>query len=189
MASLGAQSLSVLAGVLIMALGLTSRTAHAEVRVEGQIDSVRIEVRDASVRDVLEALSSTFHLRVEGSAALDRPVSGTYKGSLQQVVARLLTGRDYVATYSTGKVEIRILDAGTGGKSQAVAGRSAAPAVVHRDTAPVTASVDNGLMPIAAPQDAAPAFADKRLMPTVGQRDAAPTPAFLEKSLLMFVPR
>jgi len=154
MASLGARSLPVLAGVLIMALvHAFSHTAYAEVRVEGRIDSLRVEVRDASVHEALAALSAKFGLRVHNAAALDQPVSGTYQGSLQQVVARLLAGRDYVATYSAGNMEIRIFGPGNGGKSQSVARR------------PGAAVVPNIVPAVAPPAPAPNSFVDKgRLM-------------------------
>jgi hypothetical protein len=129
-ASLGARSSPVLAGLLIMAVAhVLSRPAHAEVRVEGRIDSLRVEVRDASVHEALAALSAKFGLRVHNSAALDLPVSGTYQGSLQHVVARLLAGRDYVATHSAGNMEIRIFGPGNSGNSRPVAGSPGAPVV------------------------------------------------------------
>lgn len=96
-----------LAGVLIMASApILSRTAHAEVRVEGGIDSLMLEARDTSVREALEALSA-FGLLVQNSAGLDRRISGTYQGSLRRVVSALLVGRNYVAIHSGGRVEIR----------------------------------------------------------------------------------
>jgi hypothetical protein len=114
--------------------------AHAEVRVAGPIDSVRVEARDASVHEALAALSATFGLRVHTSAALDQPVSGTYQGSLQQVVARLLTGRDYVVTYSSaGNVEIRILDPRNSSKLRPVVGRPATP-IFAPNVAPIAAA-------------------------------------------------
>ena len=103
-----------LAGVLIMASApILSRTAHAEVRVEGGIDSMMLEARDTSVREALEALSA-FGLLVQNSAGLDRRISGTYQGSLRRVVSALLVGRNYVAIHSGGRVEIRDFGASSG---------------------------------------------------------------------------
>jgi hypothetical protein len=144
MTSLSARLRPVLAGILTMALALSlSNTAHAEVHVEGQIDSVRVEVRDASVHEALAALSAAFGLRVHNSAALNQPMSGTYRGSLQQVVARLLTGRDYVARYFPGNAEIKIYDPDNGVISRPVAswpGPPVVPAVAPNIAAPAPAS-------------------------------------------------
>src|SRR5256885_16497714 len=65
-----------------------------EVGVGGGTDTVKVELRDASVHEALAVLSTKFGLTVHNSAALDQPVSGTYDGWLQQVIARLLNGRD-----------------------------------------------------------------------------------------------
>src|SRR5258707_951208 len=94
---------------LIIALAYAlSCTAHAEVRVEGRIESVKVEVRDGSVHEALEALSATFGLSVRNSAVLDQKkrLNGFYQGSLRQVIAQLLTARNYVMIHSGGKVEI-----------------------------------------------------------------------------------
>jgi hypothetical protein len=154
MASLTTRSRLLLAGVLIMALvHVPLRTAQAEVRVEGANDFVRVEVRDASVHEALAALSAMFGLSVLNSAALNQPVSGTYQGSLQQVIARLLAGRDYVAIYSAGNAEIRIFGSHNDGRSQPIA------------RPPRTAIVQN-IAPTVAPAAPPPnSFVDKgRLM-------------------------
>jgi hypothetical protein len=91
--------------------------------------------------EALAALSARFGVLVRNSAALDQPLSGTYQGSLQQVVARLLAGRDYVATYAPGNAEIKILGPGltNSGKSQPVA----APPVVAAPVVAAPASAAN----------------------------------------------
>jgi hypothetical protein len=97
-----------LAGALVMApAAMLSGTAHAQVRVEGRIDSVRLEAEDASVGEAFEALGKAFGLRVPDSAGVGRRISGTYQGSLTQIVSALLAGRNYVAIHSAGRVEVR----------------------------------------------------------------------------------
>jgi hypothetical protein len=116
-----------LAGVLVMAPApILSRTAHAEVRVEGRIDSIRLEAQDASVREAFEALSAEFGLLVQDSAGLDRRISGTYQGSLRQVVSTLLAGRNYVAIHSGGRMEIRDFGAINGTDAPSAAAPAAA---------------------------------------------------------------
>jgi hypothetical protein len=175
-----------LIAVVGLGLVLSAQAQDAKVLVEGQVDSVRLEVRAASVREVLEVLSTTFGLRVHGSAALEQPVSGIYRGSLLQVIARLLTGRDYVTTYSAGNIEISISGPGTDGKSQALPGRSAPPIAVPKSAAPTPASVIDSLTPTVLSQDAAPAgtSTEKRPVPTL-----VPAPASVDKALRLFTPR
>ena len=55
------------------------RCAGAEVRVEGELKAVQVEARDASVREVLTALGTSFGLQYRGAAPLDRrsaPIGG-----------------------------------------------------------------------------------------------------------------
>jgi hypothetical protein len=77
--------------------------ARAEALVAGEPDAVRLEAREASVEEALNALGDTFDLRYRTSADLTRAISGTYTGSIQHVVARLLRGYDFaMETSETG---------------------------------------------------------------------------------------
>lgn len=98
---------AVLATALLMTAQLSVAPTRAEVIVEGSGDALRVQARDSSVADVLAALNASFGLRYPPTANLDRPVSHTFSGSLQQVIARLLEQYDYVLTRSpAGEVEI-----------------------------------------------------------------------------------
>ena len=117
-------------GRLILAPALIlSRTAHAQVRVDGRIDSIKLEAQDASVREAFEALSAAFGLLVQDSAGYDRRISGTYQGSLQQIISALLAGRNYVAIHAGGRVEIRDYGAINGGQVLSAAAPAAASVV------------------------------------------------------------
>jgi hypothetical protein len=110
-----APSRLMLAATLAALLALAPRAAQAGTQVEGTVDAVRVEAHDATLHDVLAALSATFGLRVQASAGLDQTVSGTFQGSLRQVVARLLASRNYVAKYGSDTIVITVF--GTGGGS------------------------------------------------------------------------
>jgi hypothetical protein len=105
----------MLAAALAALLALAPRAARAGTQVEGTLEAVRVEAHDATLHDVLAALSATFKLRVQASAGLDQTVSGTFQGSLRQVVARLLASRNYVAKYGPDTIEITVF--GTDGGS------------------------------------------------------------------------
>ena len=95
------------AAALLLVAPLAAATARADVRVEGSEDAVRVEARDSSVADVLDALGASFDLRYPAAADLDRPVSRTFRGSLSQVISGLLAKYDYVATKApSGEIEI-----------------------------------------------------------------------------------
>jgi hypothetical protein len=61
---------------------------------------LRVEAVNAPLSEVLSQLS-TINLRYQGAALPERIVTGTYSGSLSQVLARLLDGSSYV-TYPKG---------------------------------------------------------------------------------------
>jgi hypothetical protein len=93
--------------VLLAAL-FHAHSVRAEARVTGQPDNVRVEARDSSVEEVLAALGASFGLRYRSTASLGRRITGTYAGSLQRVVTRLLNGYDFVMKTDSGSVEVAV---------------------------------------------------------------------------------
>src|SRR5690348_111554 len=86
-------------GALLMAalLGVSSGRAAAQVRVsDAGAGRVEVEAHDASVRDVLDALKASHMIQFRSSDALSRVVTGTYTGTLAQVLSRVLKGYNYV---------------------------------------------------------------------------------------------
>jgi type II secretory pathway component GspD/PulD (secretin) len=82
----------------ILAFGLLSTVptfARAETHISGKPDAFRMEVRNATLQEVLTDLRSSFGLQYKISTGLNRSVSGTYNGSLREVIARLLDGYDF----------------------------------------------------------------------------------------------
>jgi len=74
-----------------------SAPAWAEVRVvESGPGTLVVEARDATVEQVLEALSESRNFEFHTSRALTRVLSGTYTGTLPRVLARVLDGYDHV---------------------------------------------------------------------------------------------
>jgi hypothetical protein len=99
-----------LLGTLLLILGPTfPHPGYGWAQVEKQKDVVTLTVRDASITEVLAALGARLRLRIDASWGLDEVVSGTYQGSLQQVIGRLLVGYDYVTKYSEEAVDIIVL--------------------------------------------------------------------------------
>ena len=82
----------------ISAFGLLSTVptfAHAETHVAGEPAALRVEAQNAPLQEVLTALRSSFGLKYQTSTDLNRSVSGTYNGSLRDVITRLLDGYDF----------------------------------------------------------------------------------------------
>jgi hypothetical protein len=69
--------------------------AHAETHVLGEPAALRVEAQNASLQEVLTALRTSFGLQYRISTDLNRSVSGSYNGSLREVITRLLDGYDF----------------------------------------------------------------------------------------------
>lgn len=74
---------------------------------------VRIEAHDASVGQVLAALQELGFIRFSASGQLSRSVTGTYIGTLPQVLSRILGGYNYnyFLTVTASGTELRAIDA------------------------------------------------------------------------------
>ena len=116
--------LGVLLGALIQ---LTPISALAEVVVVGQADALQLEANDTTVDEVLARLGKRFNVKYRRSAVLDQSISATYKGTLHQVISRMLNGYNFVMKISGAQIEVWILGPVD---PQAVPRRIAAPAPV-----------------------------------------------------------
>jgi hypothetical protein len=115
----------LIVGMLLAAL--CCNPVRAEILVQGRIDAVRLEARDATVADILAALGARFELRFRGPTR-NRPITATYEGPLRRIVARVLDGYDYVIEPRGAGIEVIVLSSGSTGEAT-----PAAPAiVVHR---------------------------------------------------------
>jgi hypothetical protein len=83
--------------------------AHAEVRVNGDVNAIRIDANQSNAAEILSALGSALEVRVHTPIALDRPVSGTFAGSLAQILPRVLDGYNYVIKRQAAITEIVIV--------------------------------------------------------------------------------
>jgi hypothetical protein len=123
---------------LALAIGLAAllpafvQPVRAEVRVSGQADAVIVEAREASVEEVLAALRASFNLHYRTSGTLNRVMTGTYTGSLQRVIARLLEGHNYVMQSSAGGGELIVVGPGETGSSVSASRRMAVADASHQ---------------------------------------------------------
>jgi hypothetical protein len=72
---------------------------------------VQIEAHDASVAQVLAALQAAGLIRLSGSDQMSRTVSGTYTGTLPQVLSRILDGHSYFLRVTAWGTELHAIDA------------------------------------------------------------------------------
>ncbi len=114
----------ILAGLAVALLLLASADAQAALRVSGTRAAVTIESDNTPLRDILEALRKSFGMRYRAADGLGESISGTYSGSLQRVLSRLLRGHNYVMRPSVGAIDVTIVSS-----NPTQATRAAAPPV------------------------------------------------------------
>ena len=130
------------AGILM----LMASVAHAAVATEGSAESIRIEVQNASLEEVLGALHDGYGLSYSSKVPLERQVSGTYEGSLARVVGLLLKDMNYVLAHQGQTLHVTITSAaerqGTVGATPPPAATPAAPAAASTQDAAAKAASD-----------------------------------------------
>jgi len=145
MAAMAVVGALVIAAVLTLAPG----PALAAATVRGQPANMQLHTENATIREVLNALSSAFKLTYKLPPNVGRQVSGLYTGTLHQVLTRVLDGNDYIVKVSDAGVEVVVL--GESGKTAiAPIGRAASPA------GPVITASENAAAPQAAAPNAVP---------------------------------
>ena len=103
------------AALSIAALLVTAPLGHAigaDVRVQGSVDAVRVEARDATGTEILAALASRFALSYRGST--DSRFNGTFKGPLREVVKRVLDGYNYVINTRDNGLDVVVVGPASG---------------------------------------------------------------------------
>jgi hypothetical protein len=105
-------SASPAAIALGIALAIAPTWARAEIQVRGTPQAVVVEVQNATVEEILVALTDTFNVQLRSAADLDKRLTGTYEGTLQQAVSHILKGYDFVVKSDQSALEITLLGAG-----------------------------------------------------------------------------
>jgi hypothetical protein len=123
----------VLASGVLLAAG--SNVALAQVQVGGQPEAVHIEAKDATLREVLDALHANFKLGYRTNDGLDTRMTGTFNGPLQQVAARVLNGYDFVMKITPQGIDILILRQNEAGGAVVVASARATKSPPQTTTA------------------------------------------------------
>jgi len=116
-------SAAITAGLALMLLPLAAKAASAATEIEGSPSDVNLRVRNAPIRDVLAALAARFKLTYRAPPDLTSELSGRYSGPLNQVLARILDGVDYVVEASDDGIKLVIFSPSDKTKASA----SAAP--------------------------------------------------------------
>jgi hypothetical protein len=98
-----------LATAVILAWCLSCGRSAAEVRLSGMPDRMVLRASDATMPEILAALHSAFDLEVKLNGTTARRFTGTYLGSMRQVLSRLLAGEDYVLRSAADGIVVRLL--------------------------------------------------------------------------------
>jgi hypothetical protein len=109
---LRASRLKALVAALLSAVFLQTLPvpADADVRVSGEAEALKIEASNASLEEVLAALGRSCGLQYRYPAGFSHSVSGTFAGSLRQVLSRLLQGTNFVVESSASGTKVVIYD-------------------------------------------------------------------------------
>ena len=106
----GSRRLALAVLSLAVTLGASAACARTQVSIDGDGADVRLEASNAPLSEVLSALERTFSIRYRTAVPLDQSIIGTYRGSLRQVLSRLLDGFSYyVADTAEGGMEITVV--------------------------------------------------------------------------------
>ena len=117
-------------------------SASAATDIQGTADDLRLKAENASIVEILNALSSRFGLKFKAGLPSPRLLSGLYSGTLRQTLARILDGHDYILEFSDRGLELVILRVSAepqAGSSKTAAASTPVPAPT-RPNAPTTAA-------------------------------------------------
>ena len=102
---------------LILAV-FQNHPVFAQISVQGPAENIRLEARNASVEEILAVLRGRFDLHYRGTD-LRRRVTGTFEGSLREILKHVLDGYDYVIGPVGSNMEVIVLRPGTPGQAVA----------------------------------------------------------------------
>lgn len=155
---------------IAVALSAMASPATAKTEVKGDIHSVTLRVENGSIDETLKALEASFGLRYRAPGNLAKTISGSYQGSLKDVVKRVLDGYDFVLTTRGTAIELAVI-----GKSAAAA-PVGAPAQVKAPVSKPTVTVQQTPKATANLQVAALEAEQPNLPVPVDMRNAADGP-------------
>ncbi|MEA2991004.1 MAG: hypothetical protein QOG83_3715 [Alphaproteobacteria bacterium] len=110
-ASPSIQSHPACAIVICIMLCTVLAPARSETLVSGEAAALTVEAHDAALQEVFAALGTSFGLQVTIPQAVDRSISGTYAGSLPEIIPRLLDGFDFFTRQIGDHLEVVIFGA------------------------------------------------------------------------------
>lgn len=111
----------VLASLFATCAQIATAPVRAEAVIRGDLQSVELEAKDATIDEILAALSAKWKINYRTSVGLNRRKNGTYRGSLAGVVSRILNGYNFVMESSGDTLDVLVLDTASPGARPAAA--------------------------------------------------------------------
>jgi len=96
---------------IALAFLLSVSSASAGTDIQGTADDLQLNVQNATLVEVLNALSGRFNITFKARSHNPRVLTGAYSGTLRETLTRVLDGNDYILERSDGGFEITILGA------------------------------------------------------------------------------
>jgi len=155
---------------ILIAAVIIAPAAIAEALVSGPIDAVQVDANEVPVSELLRKLGATFEVHYRGTLDASRPLTGTYRGPLREVIARLLVGYDYILKNSNSSIEIIIY-----GKSGQTPDGSNAPIVAQNNSSTTTSSSPASAAVAATANGAPVALPKAQPAPTVAAQRPSPS--------------
>jgi hypothetical protein len=116
----------------VVVVALFGSPASGGVRLTGSMDALELQAEDVELHEVLQQLSRSYRFRFQSVVPLNQIISGTYTGSLQQIVNRLLAGNQFVTRLSGHEVSLVVYAMQKGGAR--VVEAPSPPTPVSQDT-------------------------------------------------------
>jgi hypothetical protein len=122
----------LVSAIVIGALSSMLNAASAATQVSGAQDDLQIQVQNASIREVFDAMSAKLHLtyKIPRNIGVDHELTGVYSGTISQVLARILDDNDYVVEKSNQGYKVVVFR-----RSGTIVKHSASQAVVSESAA------------------------------------------------------
>ena len=83
--------------------------AFALTDIQGAADDLRVNAQNATIIEILDALSDRFKFTYAVRSPSGRSLNGIYSGTLHETLTRVLDGNDYIVKLSESSLDIVVL--------------------------------------------------------------------------------
>jgi hypothetical protein len=144
---------------------LNAGPAFALTDIQGAANDLRVKAENATIVEILDALSGRFKFTYTVRSHSGRTLNGTYSGTLSETLARVLDGNDYIVASSVNSLDIVVL-----GPSNATIGVAQLPQRGQITSTPASSSTP------ASPSTPASSSPARVVNPNPSQPTSSPPP-------------